>query len=139
MGGKVERFSVKQVERAIRQAAGIQTLAAKKLGCARTTVHGYLKRHPELQSLMAEVVEETIDLAEAQLVSAIKEGNLTAIIFYLKTKGANRGYNERQEHTLVGDTSVLTPVIHVTIDGESSVIESAPAPKAGNGSQLSRH
>lgn len=37
------------------------------------------------------------DLAESKLMMAINEGNLTAIIFYLKTKHKGRGYVEGQE------------------------------------------
>jgi hypothetical protein len=40
-----------------------------------------------------------IDICEAELWKLIKEGNSTAIIFFLKTKGKVRGYVERQELT----------------------------------------
>ena len=35
-------------------------------------------------------------MAEDQLIKQIREGNLTATIFYLKTKGQARGYIEKQ-------------------------------------------
>jgi hypothetical protein len=38
-----------------------------------------------------------LDTAESALFNQIKEGNVTSIIFYLKTKGRRRGYVERQE------------------------------------------
>jgi len=50
-----------------------------------------------------EVIEETVELnldtAESQLMSLIANGNLRAVIFYLKTKGKARGYVERVEAT----------------------------------------
>ena len=38
-----------------------------------------------------------IDFAESQLHKQIRDGNSTATIFFLKTKGKKRGYVERQE------------------------------------------
>ena len=43
-----------------------------------------------------EVLRELLDMVESALIQKIKDGNLTAIIFYLKTKGQGRGYIERQ-------------------------------------------
>lgn len=92
-----ERYTVKQVGDALRASAGVRSIAAKKLGCAPTTVSEYIKRHEDLEDLTEEIVQGTIDLAEASLIKHIGDGNLTAIIFYLKTKGRDRGYAERYE------------------------------------------
>lgn len=43
--------------------------------------------------------ENGLDLAESQLIKKINQGETTPIIFYLKTKGRNRGYIERNELT----------------------------------------
>jgi len=37
--------------------------------------------------------------AESELMKLIKEGNVAATIFFLKTQGKKRGYVERQEVT----------------------------------------
>ena len=40
-----------------------------------------------------------LDFAESKLFQKIKEGDSTAILFYLKTQGKARGYIERSEVT----------------------------------------
>lgn len=56
------------------------------------------KKWMESDSVYAEHVRNiensTIDFAEAVLLSMIKEKNLQATIFFLKTKGASRGYDK---------------------------------------------
>ena len=39
------------------------------------------------------------DFAESELMKLIKDGNVAATIFFLKTQGKARGYIERQEVT----------------------------------------
>ncbi len=79
----------------MRQTAGIKTAAAELLGCDRSTITRYINRHPKLQAIDAEIADSTVDLTEDKLLQAIEQGNLTAIIFYLKTKGKHRGYVQK--------------------------------------------
>ena len=46
---------------------------------------------------MNDVDESLIDFSESKLLEQINDGNLTAIIFHLKTKGKKRGYVEKSE------------------------------------------
>ena len=46
-------------------------------------------------------------MAESQLHKQILKGNTSATIFYLKTKGKNRGYVERHEHTGIEGTKLF--------------------------------
>ena len=94
-----ERFTPEQIETALRASAGIRSAAAMKLGCAPSTITNYIDRHPSLRLVEAEIVNQNLDLAETKLLGAIRDGNLTAVIFYLKTKGKTRGYTERAEVT----------------------------------------
>jgi hypothetical protein len=96
---KAERFTVEQVETALRASAGIRSAAARMLGCAPSTIANYLDRHPALREVEAEILDQNLDLAETKLLTAIRDGNLTAVIFFLKTKGKLRGYTERAEVT----------------------------------------
>ncbi len=91
------RFTVAKVQEALRQSAGIRSGAAKLLGCAPNTIKNYIDRHPGLAEVEAEILDVNLDVAETKLQTAIREGNLTAIIFYLKCKGKERGYTERSQ------------------------------------------
>lgn len=68
------------------------------LNIDRTTFYNRRKAHKDLDEKLSAVEEGLVDFAESKLVQAIGESNLTAIIFYLKTKGKNRGYVEKIEN-----------------------------------------
>ncbi len=93
------KYKADQMIQAIEAAEGNLTQAAKNLGCARGTVYKYLEKYPTVKQAYEEANERTIDMVEGQLITQCKRGNITAIIFYLKTKAKHRGYVERQEYT----------------------------------------
>lgn len=100
--GKKNRYSVKTVAEALKQSRGFISTTAKKLGCSHQTVKNYLTRYKSLQSIANEENEKLLDIAENKLFEQIKEGNITGIIFYLKTKGKHRGYVERIDANFQG-------------------------------------
>jgi hypothetical protein len=91
------KYKAEEVIRAIEGAEGNLTQAAKNLGCARGTVYKYINDFATVKAAFEDVNERTIDMVEGQLMTQVKRGNMTAIIFYLKTKAKHRGYVERQE------------------------------------------
>jgi len=50
-------------------------------------------------------------MTEAKLYNAVKNGNITAAMFVLKTIGRNRGYVERQEITGADNNEIVFKVI----------------------------
>ena len=84
---------------AIRESSGLLTLAAKKADVTYKTVWQYTQDFPSVKQAVEEAKEKMLDFAEGKLYEKIKEGDNTAIIFYLKTQGKKRGYIERQEVT----------------------------------------
>jgi Bacterial regulatory protein, Fis family len=79
---------------AFRQSAGIITEAAKKLGCHRSTLWRMRNEFPELKQVLADVKEETIDLAESKLLELIIDKDPGSIRYFLRCFGKERGYNE---------------------------------------------
>lgn len=97
-------FKNKQIIEALEKSAGIITVAAQSLGMRRECLSRRISKSKELQEAQKAIDERTLDLAEGQLLKAIRNGNLTAVIFFLKTKGVRRGYAEK--HDLIGEFDV---------------------------------
>jgi len=76
-------------------------IACNKVKISRATYYLWLRDFPKFKQEIEDAQESLIDIVETQALKQIKEGNSQMIIFYLKTKGKNRGYTERQE--IVGD------------------------------------
>tara|TARA_B100000959_G_C14503913_1_gene428422 strand:+ start:55 stop:408 length:354 start_codon:yes stop_codon:yes gene_type:complete len=70
--------------------------ACGQTNISRTTIYDWIKKDDSFQEKVINVSEELLDMAEDQLLKQIRDGNLTATIFYLKTKGQARGYIEKQ-------------------------------------------
>jgi hypothetical protein len=100
--------------KALEQSLGVVTTAAKIAGIDRSTHYEWLKTDEDYNQKVIDLENVTLDFAESQLHKQVKEGNTTATIFLLKTKGKKRGYIERQE---------------IQMDGaiESKIIEWTPA------------
>lgn len=76
---------------------GVVSNACEKVGMSRTTHYEWMKDDPEYRAKVNELSNKALDFAESKLHELIKRGNTAAVIFYLKTKGKERGYVERQE------------------------------------------
>jgi hypothetical protein len=94
MPGK-QRYSKQQVISALREAKGMASLAARKLGCDVDTVLIYCKRYSDIEAVKQEARIEILDEAELRLWQAIRRDESWAIAFCLKTLGRTRGYGER--------------------------------------------
>ena len=77
---------------------------------SRTTIFNWRKNDTEFDEAVTNIDEYVLDFVENSLFKQIQEGNTTATIFYLKTKGKARGYIERVDHTTNGK-DIQQPVI----------------------------
>lgn len=94
---KATKQNKDKVLEALEASLGVVTQAIKKVDINRATFYRWMQEDPEFALRVGEIQDITLDFAESQLFKQIKEGNTTATIFYLKTRGKNRGYIERQE------------------------------------------
>jgi len=101
----------KQIIKALEQSLGVVTVACKNVGIARQTFYEWYKNDEDFKKAVDSIEDIALDFAESQLHKQIKDGNVTATIFYLKTKGVKRGYVERQDHNIH-----LQPFTHIEIE-----------------------
>ena len=88
---------------ALEKSLGVVTSACKTVKINRSTHYDWLNDDPEYNKSVIDIQEIAIDFVESQLHKQILDGNTTATIFFLKTKGKKRGYIERSEvHTING-------------------------------------
>ena len=100
-----QRYTQLQVADAIRSTRGLVALAARQLGCDRSTVENYLHRYPKVREALEDARTQQLDVAEAKLFQAIDRGELSAVTFYLRSVGRRRGYGDHVE--LDGHVEVL--------------------------------
>lgn len=94
MAGK-EQYTAQQMIDALLATRGMTTLAAKRLGCSWNTVNRYIEKYPTVKAAQIEAQEQSGDMVELKLLERVQAGDTTAIIFALKTRYRDRGYNER--------------------------------------------
>lgn len=82
---------------ALRASLGIVTRAAEMVGIDRRTHYRWLAEDSDYADKVEELKEVALDFAESKLHKLIDDGNATATLFYLKTKGKQRGYVETTE------------------------------------------
>lgn len=104
--GKKKHRSSSQIKKsrflkAFKESLGVISYACDKANVSRQTYYDWIKKDEEFARNAENVEEESVDLAESKLKIAINEGNITAILFYLKTKGKKRGYVEQVDNRLV--------------------------------------
>ena len=91
-----------------------------KANMGRSTYYGWIDDDKEFENEVKDVNEELLDFTESQLMKHITKGNLTAIIFYLKTKGQSRGYIEKQ---YINQKQMTTPIKIFEFSRDEIVIE----------------
>jgi hypothetical protein len=90
---------------ALEKSLGVVTSACKIVKCHRSTFYKFYNNDQDFKASVDELQNLTLDFAESQLHKQIKDGNTTATIFYLKTKGKKRGYVERKEVEMTAQVS----------------------------------
>ncbi len=122
-----QRYTVAEVVQALEQSRGLITQASALLGCSRGTITNYAARYPTVADTLKWKRLELTDLAMSALYDAVEAGAPWAILFVLKTFGADRGYGDDPQTgggPLVIETVVPGPVIfHVVRPDEVETLD----------------
>lgn len=74
--------------------------ACRTVNVSRETFYRFKREDPDFAERVTEIDESNLDFAETILLKNIREGKETSLIFFLKTKGRDRGYVERVENDI---------------------------------------
>jgi len=99
VASKKRELTAKRIIKALEKAHGLVGLAADMAGIHRNTVTKYIKEFPAVAEAVEDARERLYDTVESKLYERIEAGDLTAIIFFLKTRCKDRGYSEKQIET----------------------------------------
>jgi hypothetical protein len=103
----------------LEKSLGIITAAIEATGVSRAKYITWLNVDEEFSKRVDLIMEKQIDFVESKLLEKINKGDTTAITFYLKTKGKDRGYTEKQimeDREVIININSLLPKTDNTIE-----------------------
>ena len=91
------KFSVKKTLEAYAKKGCNVSATCSAVGISRMHFYRMRKKNEKFAEGLSDIYEAMIDNVESKLLSKINDGDTTALIFFLKTKGKARGYVEKVE------------------------------------------
>lgn len=83
--------------KALENGMGIVSNAIEACNIPRAKYLVWYNNDDEFAKMVTQIQEKQIDFVESKLLEKINNGDTQAILFYLKTKGKERGYSEKQQ------------------------------------------
>jgi len=100
----IKNPSFQRMAQALIDCDGFIMKAAISLGITYNRFNKLIKLNPKLKEIVTDTTEALLDLAENKLKDKIIAGDLTATIFFLKSKGGMRGWRDADSSTpIVGN------------------------------------
>lgn len=82
------------------KSMGNVSSACRTVNVSRETFYRFKRDDKVFSERVTEIDETNLDFAETILLKNIREGKEASLIFFLKTKGRDRGYIERIDSTV---------------------------------------
>ena len=80
---------------------GQWTVAAKAANTTITLIRKWMEDDSDFKEKLYDADQKLVDETEQELIKKIRKGDITAICFYLKCKGKERGYIEKEPYQKV--------------------------------------
>ena len=109
----------------INEMRGNVTAVAKRFGISRDTMWGYMRPRKRIRAALESARETMIDNAESMFYKKVLDGNMTALIFFLKTQGYKRGWVEHHEVSGSDGGPVILQVVYDS-DIQGAFAQAAP-------------
>jgi hypothetical protein len=112
-----DEFKLKFVEQ-FHKNMGLMNFTCNQLGVTRATICNWKKDDPVFAELLDDAKEFSKDFAESKLFNAIRESNLTAVMYFLNNRARDRGYGAQSQTEVKVDSRTMQTTITV-IDTET--------------------
>lgn len=103
-------MSNEDIEKLIIKTNGNITAVARSCKVDRHTLYKRIKASAKLQQALQTAREEALDVAESVLFQRAIAGNTQELLFFLRTRGAERGYADKQQVEHSGEGAVIRVV-----------------------------
>jgi hypothetical protein len=116
--------------------------ACNATGVNRSTLWRWIKEDKAFSEAVWEIEESVIDVAESKLMELVREGNLQAIKFLLRSKARERGYGDRLEiaQTVKNETIDVKRLEVLLADSETrNLLEKIAVESLGSDREDLRH
>jgi hypothetical protein len=105
-------ISKKRFLEILRDNKGNVSVSCKVANISRGTYYKWINKDNKFKKECESIKDETLEFVESKLMEKIESGDLGAIIFYLKTQGKKKGWNEKFEPTKE-ESNIRNKVIEV--------------------------
>lgn len=114
---------MKEFLEAYDRSLGNVSTACRAVGVSRATFYNWKKSDEKFREAIGELDEYNLDFAETMLMKHIRDGDTTTLIFFLKTKGRERGYVERVEATGANGAPLVPAPVSLSKDQAAELLK----------------
>ena len=105
---------------ALDESRGIISVACRATSIHRDSYYDWLDKDEDFARRVHEIQQAQLDFVESKLLQRIDAGDTVAAIFYLKTRGKERGYTERTELTGAGGKALVPDIKIEVVDAQAA-------------------